>query len=348
MTVPFMRAYTELLVRTCHRRGAHAIGGMAAFIPSRDPAANERALAQVRGRQGARGRRRLRRLLGGPPGPGRRLPRGVRPAARRPAAPDRPAPRRRHGHRGRPARRRPAPAARSPRRACAPTSPWRCATSRPGCGGTGAVAHLRPDGGRGDRRDRPLPGLAVAAPRHPARRRPRRSTATWSTSCWPRSTPPPRRNRTAPGPTSRGRATCSSRPRCRPALPEFFTVPGLRRAPHRLTTGSPIMAPPSPAVRTRPGRARRRRSTCVPEGEDLPGGQFEHGGEERRRAHHRVDLAAHEPLGRVGRVARVVGEQHGRGPAGAVVPADERHPRRRGSRSGRPRPSRPACARPRR
>src|SRR5512135_2558238 len=49
MTVPFMRAYTELLVRTCHRRGAHAIGGMAAFIPSRrDPQVNERALAKVR------------------------------------------------------------------------------------------------------------------------------------------------------------------------------------------------------------------------------------------------------------------------------------------------------------
>jgi malate synthase len=49
MTVPFMRAYTELLVRSCHRRGAHAIGGMAAFIPSRkDPAANEVALAKVR------------------------------------------------------------------------------------------------------------------------------------------------------------------------------------------------------------------------------------------------------------------------------------------------------------
>ena len=49
MTVPFMRAYTELLVRTCHRRGAHAIGGMAAFIPSRrDPQVNEVALAQVR------------------------------------------------------------------------------------------------------------------------------------------------------------------------------------------------------------------------------------------------------------------------------------------------------------
>jgi malate synthase len=49
MTVPFMRAYTELLVRSCHRRGAHAIGGMAAFIPSRkDPEANEVALARVR------------------------------------------------------------------------------------------------------------------------------------------------------------------------------------------------------------------------------------------------------------------------------------------------------------
>jgi malate synthase len=49
MGVPFMRAYTELLVRTCHRRGAHAIGGMAAFIPSRkDPEVNEVALAKVR------------------------------------------------------------------------------------------------------------------------------------------------------------------------------------------------------------------------------------------------------------------------------------------------------------
>jgi malate synthase len=49
MTVPFMRAYTELLVRTCHRRGAHAIGGMAAFIPSRrDPEVNRVALAKVR------------------------------------------------------------------------------------------------------------------------------------------------------------------------------------------------------------------------------------------------------------------------------------------------------------
>jgi malate synthase len=48
MTVPFMRAYTELLVKTCHRRGAYAIGGMAAYIPSRrDPAVNRVALARV-------------------------------------------------------------------------------------------------------------------------------------------------------------------------------------------------------------------------------------------------------------------------------------------------------------
>lgn len=48
MTAPFMRAYTEQLVRACHRRGAHAIGGMAAFVPSaRDPEATERALQAV-------------------------------------------------------------------------------------------------------------------------------------------------------------------------------------------------------------------------------------------------------------------------------------------------------------
>jgi malate synthase len=47
MTVPFMRAYTELLVKTCHKRGAHAIGGMAAFIPSSDPKINEVAFAKV-------------------------------------------------------------------------------------------------------------------------------------------------------------------------------------------------------------------------------------------------------------------------------------------------------------
>ncbi|MFN4146310.1 MAG: malate synthase A [Runella sp.] len=48
MTVPFMQAYAELLVATCHKRGAHAIGGMSAFIPSKDQQINEKAFANVR------------------------------------------------------------------------------------------------------------------------------------------------------------------------------------------------------------------------------------------------------------------------------------------------------------
>ncbi len=49
MTQPFLRAYSELLIQTCHRRGAHAMGGMAAQIPiNNDPEANDNALARVR------------------------------------------------------------------------------------------------------------------------------------------------------------------------------------------------------------------------------------------------------------------------------------------------------------
>jgi malate synthase len=49
MTQPFLKAYSELLVRTCHRRGAHAMGGMAAQIPiAHDEVANEQALARLR------------------------------------------------------------------------------------------------------------------------------------------------------------------------------------------------------------------------------------------------------------------------------------------------------------
>ena len=47
MTAPFMKAYAELLVKTCHRRGAHAIGGMSAFIPSKDEVVNAKAFEQV-------------------------------------------------------------------------------------------------------------------------------------------------------------------------------------------------------------------------------------------------------------------------------------------------------------
>ena len=70
MTVPFMRAYTELLVKTCHKRGAFAMGGMAAFIPNRrDPEVTENALAKVHEDKCARGGRRVRRHLGRPPRP---------------------------------------------------------------------------------------------------------------------------------------------------------------------------------------------------------------------------------------------------------------------------------------
>ena len=66
MAVPFMRAYAQALVRACHRHGAHAIGGMSAFIPNRrEPEVTASALAAGARGQGARGRRRLRRHLGG-------------------------------------------------------------------------------------------------------------------------------------------------------------------------------------------------------------------------------------------------------------------------------------------
>ncbi len=48
MTVPFMKAYAELLVKTCHRRGAHAIGGMSAFIPAKDEEINKKAFEKVK------------------------------------------------------------------------------------------------------------------------------------------------------------------------------------------------------------------------------------------------------------------------------------------------------------
>lgn len=53
MTVPFMDAYVRLLIKTCHRRGVHAMGGMAAQIPIKsDPAANEAAMVKVCGAKG--------------------------------------------------------------------------------------------------------------------------------------------------------------------------------------------------------------------------------------------------------------------------------------------------------
>ena len=101
MTVPFMRAYAELLAATCHRRGAHAMGGMAALIPSRkDEEANEQGARRRPRRQGARGRPGLRRHLGRAPRPGADGPRGVRAGAQGRAQPARaPARRRRRDRR---------------------------------------------------------------------------------------------------------------------------------------------------------------------------------------------------------------------------------------------------------
>ena len=134
MTAPFMRAYTELLVATCHRRGAFAMGGMAALIPSRTDAGGQRARGRRGpGRQAARGRRRLRRHLGRPPRPGRRSrrPSSTRCSATGPNQIDR----QRDdvvGQRRRTARRRRRRRARSPRPGCATTSASASATSRSG------------------------------------------------------------------------------------------------------------------------------------------------------------------------------------------------------------------------
>ena len=84
MTVPFMRAYTERLVLTCHRRGAHAMGGMAAFIPTRrDAEVNAAAMAKVREDKERESRRRLRRDVGRPPRPRPARDRGLRRGPRR-------------------------------------------------------------------------------------------------------------------------------------------------------------------------------------------------------------------------------------------------------------------------
>ncbi|GIW20653.1 MAG: hypothetical protein KatS3mg065_0949 [Chloroflexota bacterium] len=199
MTVPFMRAYTRRLVEVCHRRGAHAIGGMAAYVPSRrDPSANELAFAKVREdkeREAADGfdgtwvahpdlvpvaRAVFDATLGerpnqlerpGEPVDGRGPPRLRRPGGR--------------GHRGR------APLERLGR----PPVPGGLARRER------RRRHQQPHGGRGDGRDRPLAPLALAAIRvavdgepltagrisaGSGRRRPRRSGSSGSRRDRPR------------------------------------------------------------------------------------------------------------------------------------------------------------------
>ena len=128
---------SQLLIKTCHRRGAHAMGGMAAQIPIKnDPEANEAALDKVRAGQAARSRRRPRRHLGRASRPGADRQGDVRRAHAEPE------PDRRASARTSTSRRDDlldwSPRARSPRRACAATSTSASSTSEPGCAATAA------------------------------------------------------------------------------------------------------------------------------------------------------------------------------------------------------------------
>ena len=137
MTVPFMRAYTEQLVAVCHRRGAHAMGGMSAVIPSRrDEEANRRAFEAV----AADKRREAEAGYDGtwvahPDSVPVAMEQFDRVLGDRPNQLDRSA-RRRLGRRGGPARGRRRRRARPPRRGCATTSTSASSTSRAGCAAT--------------------------------------------------------------------------------------------------------------------------------------------------------------------------------------------------------------------
>ena len=141
MSVPFMRAYTELLVQTCHRRDAHAIGGMAAFIPSRrDAEVNATAFAKVREDKGREADAGYDGAWVAHPDLVPVVAGGLRPSAR--GAPHQKERRREEVRVDRDAScstsgsRRPG----SPRPGLRATLPSPCSTSRPGSAAPGAVA----------------------------------------------------------------------------------------------------------------------------------------------------------------------------------------------------------------
>ena len=168
-----MRSYCELLVKTCHRRGAHAMGGMAAFIPSRrDAEVNAIALEKVREDKEREAVAGLRRHLGRAPRPRARRARVRSTRARR---------RGRTRSTGsattsrsiaaRSPRRRARRPARSPRTGSAQQRLRRHPVPRRLAPGLGRRRDQQPDGGRRHRRDLPLADLAVAPPRPLHRRR---------------------------------------------------------------------------------------------------------------------------------------------------------------------------------
>ena len=204
MAVPFMRSYCELLVKTCHRRGAFAMGGMAAFIPSRrDAEVNAVALAKVR-------EDKEREASQGFDGTWVAHPDLVPTAYEAfdavlgdAAQPDRPATRRRHGH-GRRSPRHRGHARRGDRGRAAQQRLGRDPVSRRLAPGLGRRRDQQPDGGRRDGRDQPLPDLAVAPPRplHGRRRPPHHRRGDGARSA-PATTRPAPSSRASPrGPTT--------------------------------------------------------------------------------------------------------------------------------------------------
>ena len=190
MTVPFMRAYTELLVQTCHRRGAHAIGGMAAFIPNRrDPEVTERRAGQGPRRQGARVGRRVRRHVGRPSRPRAGRDRGLRSACSATGRNRRTGCARTSSVGAAALLDLRCPAERVTEAGSARTSGSRWRTSTRGCAARRG-RHRQPDGGRRDRRDRALAAVALADPRRRARRGRRsagRVRGRSATRSWPGS-----------------------------------------------------------------------------------------------------------------------------------------------------------------
>jgi len=172
MTVPFMHAYSELLVASCHKRGAHAIGGMAAFIPSRDPVVNEAAFGKVEEDKAREAGAGFDGSWVAHPGMVEVCKGGVHRGARRATQPVRQASRGRSRHRRtaagrrRDARRGDRGRASQQRQRRYPVPCVLVARNRSG-------GHLQPHGGHGHSGDLALAGVAVAAQRHrPRRHRP--------------------------------------------------------------------------------------------------------------------------------------------------------------------------------
>ena len=179
MTVPFMRAYTELLVKTCHKHGAHAMGGMAAFIPSRrDAEVNGVAMAKVKEDKDREAGDGFDGTWVAHPGSRRDRYRVVRSRAGRSPEPDRAAAARGVGQRVTAARR--AGAGRNDHRG------WAAPQRQRGHPVHRVVAARRwrggdqqPDGGRRHRGDIAVAGVAVDPSLGASRATARSSPTTW-------------------------------------------------------------------------------------------------------------------------------------------------------------------------